>query len=276
MALFRKKSQADGEDAAATQFAPQPEKARKWFSHAKTMADSFSYDSALVYYAEGIKLDPEPMSAHEAMYEVAIKYMNKGGKPAAGKEVRSIDDGGPVAKFAAAEFAWMKDLDNAPLAVKALDAAVKAGQLEFGNWAAGKVFTQLRKGRKNSKGLWVQAMGLFREVAAWNEAIAAGEQAVQLDPTDGELAAEIKNLSAQRAMDQGGYERSGEEGGYRGSVRDIEKQRELEEAEAITGSQSMDERNLERAREAYEETPAVPDVINRYAQLLRKEATPEA
>jgi len=71
-------------------FEPQPEKARRWFDHARTYADSFNYEYALVSYASGIKLDPAAMSAHEAMYEVAIKYMNKGGEPAKSKDIKAL------------------------------------------------------------------------------------------------------------------------------------------------------------------------------------------
>ena len=126
MALFRKKHEepeGDGNDGAKkSDFEAQPEKAVKWFDHAKTKADSQGYESALVYYANGIRLEPDRMSAHEAMYEAAVRYTTKGGKPASGKEIRKLEGSHPVEKFAAAEFAWMKDLNSASLAVKFLEA----------------------------------------------------------------------------------------------------------------------------------------------------------
>ena len=74
MAFFnKKKPPEDGDpnnssngDAA---FEPQPEKAQKWFEHAKTAAMSNNYEYALECYANGLKLDPELMSAHEAMLD---------------------------------------------------------------------------------------------------------------------------------------------------------------------------------------------------------------
>lgn len=284
MALFRKKDeepQGNGDNgdngangAKKPDFEAQPEKAAKWFAHAKTMADSYNYESALVYYANGIKLEPDRMSAHESMYETAVQYANKGGKPAAGKEIRKLEDAHPVSKFAAAEFAWMKDLGNAGLAVKALEAAVKADQLEYGHWAASRVFGQITRTKK-SKSMLRQAMELFHQVSAWTEAMATGQILLQMDPTDNALDAKLKNLSAQRAMDQGGYEENvGEEGGFRRMVKDIDKQRELEEADSISGG-SVDARNLERAQREYEANPDTPDVLNRYAQLLKKQGTKE-
>ncbi|HRP61819.1 MAG TPA: hypothetical protein PK400_00840 [Phycisphaerales bacterium] len=270
-------SSNDAAPSSAGDFEPQPEKARKWFEHAKTYADTFNFEGALSMYANGIKLDPESMSAHEGMLEAAVKYMNKGGKPASSKELRELSGSHPVARFAAAEFAWMKDLRNATLAIKTLDAAVKAGQREYGHWIAPRVLALLRNQKKVSKSVLLQAKELFKEVAAWDQAIAAGEEALRLDPTDNDLAHEIKDISAQRAMDQGGYEQSaGQEGGFRKFIKDADKQRELIESESISGGQSVEERLFERAKAAYEQTPTLPDAINQYGQQLKKKGDRES
>lgn len=286
MALFRrKKSESDqakdgsvdtaSEDMDA--FQPQPEKARKWFDHAKSMAERFSYDSALYYYANGIKLDPESMSAHEAMHEVAIKYMNKGGKAASSREIKKIDDGTPISRFAAAEFAWTKDYRNASLALKSLETAAKAEQYEYALWIAPKVLNLLRNQKKPSKNQLAQMKEICKTVGAWDEAISAGETLLQLEPSNSQLAHELKDMAAQRAMDQGGYEEAaGQEGGFRRFIKDADKQRELIESESISGGDTVQDRNLARAKEAYDEAPTVPDVINQYATLLRKQGTPES
>ncbi|NBV64095.1 MAG: hypothetical protein EBR71_06440 [Planctomycetes bacterium] len=68
------------------------------------------------------------------MYEMAVKYIQAGGKPATGKDVKSVDDGsGNFAKLAAAEFIWMKDLNNLAHAMKLLEFA---GKLK---WASGSL-----------------------------------------------------------------------------------------------------------------------------------------
>jgi hypothetical protein len=258
-------------------FEAQPEEARQWLDRARATAESYNYEYALFCYANAIKRDPETMSAHEAMYEAAIQYTNRGGKPASGKEIRSIDDSDPVAKFAAAEFAWMKDLTNASLALKALAAASKAEQYEYCHWIAARVLNQLRRQKKLSKGTLLQAKELFAQIGAWDEALVAGEAALALDRDDADLEQEIKDLAAQRAMDKGGYEEAGgEEGGFRRLILDAEKQRELLDEETIAKTVSIDQRNLERARQEYETNPTLPDAINKYAQLLRAQGTPEA
>jgi len=279
VALFRKKPAAENnDDVEPTEvvFEPQPEKAKKFFDFAKAAADSFNFDYSLRCYADGLKLDPSTMSAHDAMFETAVKFMNKGGKGASGKEIRDLDDGTDIGKFVAAEFAWMKDLKNPKLALKALEAACRAEQMEWGHASATRIFNLLQRQKKQNKSLLVQALVLFQKVEAFDEAIAVGQTARELDPADNELANTLNDLSVQRAMHEGGYEAAaGKEGGFREMVRDIDKQRELEESDALTSSQSVDERNLSRAREDYEQNPTIPDVLNKYAQLLKKQGTPE-
>jgi len=265
----------DSEDMGG--FVAQPEKARKWFAHARTAADSSNYEYAIWCFANGLRFDPEDMTAHQEMYEAAVKLRGRGGKPASSREIRKLESKHPVDRFAAAEFAWMRNLTSAPLALKLIEATVKAQQNEFGRWLAPILLNLLRQQKKPSKSDFVTAMHAFGEVGAWDQAIQAGEIASQLDPTDGALAAEIKNLSAQRAMDQGGYEEAGgAEGGFRKFVRDSDRQREIEEMESLSGAGTSEERNLLRAKKEYEENPLNPEAIQRYAQLLRKPGTPEA
>jgi tetratricopeptide (TPR) repeat protein len=260
-------------------FEPQPEKARRWFDQAKSMADRYNYEAALLYYANGIRLDPELRSAHEAMYDAGMQYCNRGGRPAGGKEVRELSGPHPVDRFAAAEFAWLKDIHNASLALKFLESTVRAFDwaAEIGRWHAPRVLTIMRRQKKVSKSQLLTGKDLMAQLGAWDEAIAAGEDAVRLDPNDAELQNEIKDLIAQRAMDRGRYEEAaGAEGGYQKMVMDMTKQRELTEAEDISGGLDVQQRNLERARQAYEEAPGSPDAINQYGQLLKARGMPES
>jgi len=272
-----KKTGTGGSGGGTDGFQPQPEKARRWFDHARTAADSTNFEYALSCYANGIRLDPETMSAHEAMLEAAVQYMNRGGKPASSREIRSIEDSHPVSKFAAAEFAWMKELTNASLALKTMEAAEKAAQGEYAHWIAPRVLNLLMRQKKLSKSMLMQAKDLFFAAGAWDQALAVAQKALQIDPSDNDLSHEIQDISAQRAMDQGGYEKAAtQEGGFRAFVKDSEKQRELIESETIASNASIDQRNLERGRLAYEKAPTHPEAIAAYAQLLKKEGTPQA
>jgi tetratricopeptide (TPR) repeat protein len=283
VALFGRKKPGDGPGSGdgkeVPPFQPNPEDARQWFDRARAMADRFSYDSALFYYANGIRLDPTPMSAHEAMFQSALKYAKANGAAATRDELKKLDGPHPVEKFAAAEFAWLKDLNNAALALRFLECSVKAGRwgAEPGRFHCPRVLNVLRGQKKPSKSTYLAAKDLFPALGAWNEAIAAGQEALRLDPRDTALENELTNLAAQRTMDEGRYaEAGGTEGGFLKFVKDIDKQRELEEKTAISGGLDVERRNLDRARREYEARPDVPDLINQFGQLLKATGTAEA
>jgi tetratricopeptide (TPR) repeat protein len=263
---------------ADTGWTPDPNKARVWFNHARTAFETQNFEYALTCFASGLRLDPSPMPVHEDMFSAALRYIQTGGKPASGKEVRQIEGDKPreVEKFAAAEFAWMKDLNSLSTAIKLLEAAVQANQTAFGKWFSPKLMNMLRLQKKPSKSSYIQAMELFQKLGEWDAAFACGQAAVNLDPTDSKLSDELRQLIAQRAIAHGGYETvQNQEGGFRQFVKDADRQKELEEQDSISGTAGAESRNVERARLEYEANPTQPDVINKYAQLLRRLGTPE-
>ncbi len=282
MALFgfKKKEGDGGGDAAGPSggFVADPVKARTWFDHGRKTAATSNFEYALTCFASAVKLDPGNMEVHEAMLEAARKFVGSGGKPAGGKDTKQIDGPGPVDRFAVAEFVWMRDLNNLSAALKVLDAAAKAGQDAFGAWLAPKVFNMLRAQKKPSKSMWVQAKDRFSGVGAWNEAFLAGEEAVRLDPSDTELIAELKQLTAQRAITQGGYAEAAAqgEGGFRAMVKDLDKQREIEAAESISGGADAQQAAIDKARADHRDNPMSPEAVSKLGQLLRRLGTPEA
>lgn len=281
MALFgKKKAKGEAADAPAEANADawraQPDKAERFFEHARTVAATSNYSYALNLYARGLRFDPANMDAHNAIYEAGIRYFQSGGKAASGKEIREVDGPNPVDKMAAAEFAWTKDINNLATAMKLMAAVGKAGQDEYGQWLAPRLLAMMRKAKKQNKSMYVQGKELFSKVNAWNEAFASAEQAVAIDPSDNELLSELNELSAQRAITAGGFDRKeGEQGDFRKNIRNKEEQTALEEAESLSGGASA-ERTLERAKKAFDETPDSPEAVNKYAQLLRREDSEEA
>ena len=284
MALFGfRKKDAGGEgepDAGQPEggFKADPAKARTWFEHGRKTAATSNFEYALTCYASAVKFDPTNLEIHEAMLDAARKFMAAGGKPASGKDLKGIEGPGPVDRFAAAEFAWMRDLNNLALAMKVLEATAKAGQDAFGAWLAPKLLNMLRAQKKPTKSMWVQAKDRFSAVSAWNEACMAGEEAVRLDPSDTELIAELKQLTAQRAITQGGYAEAAAqgEGGFRAMVKDLDKQRELEAAESISGGADAQSIAIDKARKEHRDNPLSPEAVSKLGQLLRRLGTPDA
>lgn len=282
--MFFKFRKGDDGGKEAAGFQPQPDKARKFLEHAETQANASSFDYALLLYAQGIRWDPVNMVAHQHIYETGVRYVQGNGKAAVGKELKQIDDGTPAGRFAAAEFAWMKDLNSVQPALRMLERAGPLAELgidlsEFGAWVAPKILNLIRVQlkKKPSKSLLIQAKEAFEGVNAWDQAMFCAEEAYNLDKSDGKLMDQIKQLTAARAIQQGGYQQTvGQEGGFRGNIRDADKQRALEESESLAGNADIESRNIERARREFEENPLSIDVIRRYAQLLKRLQTPES
>lgn len=261
-----------------TAFVAQPEKARPFLDRARDVADKGNATYALQLFANAVRFDPANIAIHDAFFECAKVFFSAGGTPAKPADLKQLESATAVDRFAQAEYAWMRDPNNLDRALELLDAAGKAGQTEFGGWFAPKALNLVATAmaKKPNKKVWKRAKDLFSDVQAWNEAFIAGEQAVKLDPTDTELINDLKQLTAARAIQQGGYDQTaGTEGGFRKNVRDLEKQRELEAAESITGAGGSDERNLEMRRKAYQENPLSTDNVQLYAQALRKSGDPE-
>ncbi|MFP8880610.1 MAG: hypothetical protein VCE43_14855 [Myxococcota bacterium] len=279
MALFGKKKAQGDEGGGAPEihgFTPQPEKAEPWLKQASHIVQTENFTYALTCYASAIKLDPGNMETHNAMFEAAIGHFKNHGTPASRKELKDIDGPGPVDRFAAAELAWTRDVNNHGLALRLLGASIKADQLEFGIWLAPKVLNMIRKMKKQSKSEYIKAKNLFAEVGAWDEAFLAGEAAIAIDPSDAALVLELKQLTAQRTIVSGGYDKvDTDEGGFRTTVKDLDEQQRLEDESSMTGG-IADDRAIGAARTVLEEDSLSPEAIQKLAKLLLRKNSPES
>ena len=259
-------------------FVAAPEKAKSFSDRAEKAQSQSAFDVALFYYASAVKFDPKNLTIHDAMYLCARQFFDAGSKPATSADVRTLDGSAPLDKLAVAELYWMRDLNSIDRALDMLTAAVKAEQFPFGAWAAPKVFNLLSVALRDkpNKKILIRAKNLFIEVNAWEEAKLCVETALKLDPSDMNLDREFKQILANRAITASGFDRvDGGTGNFRDNVRDLDKQRAMEEADAITGSVGSEDRNLERTKAEYDAKPTVPDNIQKYCVALRRMGTPE-
>ncbi len=279
---FGKKQPAEANPSAANApisgaFVAQPDKANKFFEHARTIAQTGNHEYSMMLYAKGLRLDPTVVERHEEFFKVAVAFHHGGGKSAAKEQVRELEGPGPIDKFVQAEYVWMRDLLNTDVAFRMMDAAAKAGQVEFGAWIAPRLLDLMRKQKKQTKSMWLKAKVLFSGVEAWAEAHACVQEAVRVDPTDTQLASDLKELTARHALKQGGYDNpKNAEGGFRGMVKDSAKQQALQDSSAIAANEESEARNLERARADYAENPMSSDAVQRLGVLLRRKATAES
>ncbi len=283
---FGKKKPAEGAEtspaaapaAASGGFVAQPDKARKFFEHARTIAATGNHEYALMLYAKGFRFDPSSIDQHKAMYQVALQFNQAGGKPAGRDQMKELDGPSPIDKFALAEYVWMRDLLNADNLFRLLEATAKASQLDYSPFIGPKALDVLRRQKKPSKSGWMKAKGLLAAIEATGEALTCVEEALKVDPSDTQLATDLKETTARHALKQGGYDKTDatQAGGFRSNIRDAAKQQQLQEQNAIVQSEETEARILERARADYAANPAAPDAVQKLGALLKKQATPES
>ena len=272
--FFGKKKPKDSNESASSEapasIQPNPAKADPWFRHADNAKDSLQHAYALKLFASGLSFDNTRLDLVEPILSCAILHRDQGGKSAPSSEKKEIEGMGPYGKFASAYYAWLRDLGNIKVALEFMRQALAFDSKPWANHHANTIFKMHLSGKTSKKG-WVELMRLCGEANNWDLAQQAGAKARELDPSDGDLDTELKDLAAARAMTEGGYtEAAGTEGGFRKMIKDADKQKELQEEETLAGGAETAAAPLERARQAYEANPADTNAVAKLLQLLRR------
>jgi len=265
------KSGAAGE---GEKFTVNPGTAKNFFDRAAAIQETENYEYATTLWLQGLRWDPTSMKGHEGFYACASAF----GGPAPGKapskdQLGAIGGKSPVERYLQALLSWGTRSMDWQLGMKAFEAASKLGLNEPGYWLGSRVLGAAVNDRKVKKEHLVQMMGWFSAISAYDRAVQAGEAAVRLDPADGALVAQVRNMSAQATMNKGGYEASGQAGGFRQNVKDISGQRAREEEERIVKTEDVLIRSIENARKDYEQRPTDPSAIDKLARLLLERGT---
>jgi len=279
LALFGKKK--SGDDASETTSTASnatggysPEKAAKFFEHARAMQDATQYEYAMQLWLRGLIQDPTSMSGLEGFLSAAAMFLGSKGKVS--KETKSAVSGRSDAeKYAAALLeTGLRPGEGGP-AVKATEMASKLDLGEQAYELGKRSLTFLAQDKKPTKDQHIKLMRALAGVGAFDLAAKAGDGAVRLDPGDGELSAEVRNMSAQAAMTKGGFDETGAEGGFRKNIRDADKQRLIEEQERVVKTEESKDRLVRIAEEAWRARPDDLPSINGYIKALRDRGAPE-
>lgn len=254
---------------------PEPEKAQRFFEHAKTAHQTGAYEYAMQNWLRGMRFDPGSMTALEGYMTSAMQHAEKsGGK--LGKETARIFDGKlPVEKFLLALLAWSMKVRDGSLAVKATESAAALDLAETTFWLGERALVASRGEAKPRKDNFTRLLEAFAKVGAYDKAAEAGDAALKIDPSDGELSGRVRNMSAQSTMAKGGFDQSGKAGGFRANVRDLDKQRHLEEADRIVKTEETVDRLIATSEEAYAASPNDLAVVSAYVKRLRERGRPE-
>lgn len=250
-------------------------KAEKFFSHARAMHDASNYEYSVQLWLSGLRFDPNNQSGLEGLFSAIDRFSADAQKKPIGKDVvKSVSGKTDVDRFLLALLEWgMKPFDST-YAIRAAESAAKLALKVPTLWITDRAFGLALKDKKVRKDLLIKCSECFEKADAFEKALVAREQALRVDPTDGELAAKIRTLAALATMKKGGYDKSGEAGGFRSNIRDADKQRHLEEQERIVKTEETVDRLIETAKAELERRPDDLPTIERFAKILLERARP--
>lgn len=288
LALFGKKkgdsqTQAEAETGGAGTsngrvVEPRPEKAAAFFDRAKTVHDSTNYEYAMTLWLQGIRLDPTNVKALESFYASGCEFASKQAKkkgPTKGQR-ENFSGKGPLERYLQSLLEFGADPLNWQAGLKAAQQAAKLDLKEPALALGKKVLGLAYDDPRTKKDHFVAMMNLFQDIEAFDLATKSGESAIAKDPTDSKLEAEVKNMSAQAAIQRGGLRDSARTaGGFRKGIRDADRQRSLEQEESAVRSETTAQQIIDRAREEYESRPQDINTIKKYQKQLLARGTPE-
>ena len=143
-------------------------------------------------------------------------------------------------------------------------------------WIGDRALGAVLKDKKVRKDLLLKIADSFKSIDDADRAVRAAEEAVKIDPSDGELAAYVRNLAATATMNRGGYtQTSGTDGGFRSNIRDAKKQQLLEEGDRLVKTEDTVERLLKAAEEDHAKRPQDLPAIEVLCKRLLERGKPK-
>lgn len=294
MALFGKKKGKPETEAGSTDQAGstapaethakrkpiEPDKASKFFGHARTVEETGNIEYALQLWIGGLRQDPSDMHALERVANLA-HHLSEQGKGKISKDVlKAAQSDDPsfkaVDRWLDALVQWGYNVTGPMQAVRATELANALELEEQAYWIGERALRVAEQADKPSKELLVKLMEVFEKIRAYDLAVRAGDTASKLDPSDGVLAARVRNMSAAATMSSGGYDKTGEAGGFRKNIKNLDAQRKLDMEDRIVKTEETVDALVASARAEYEANPKDPVVIQKYARRLLERANPES
>lgn len=258
-------------DTTASGFEFSPAKAEAWFRHARVSTDAGNHEYALTCWLSGLRFQPDNLESTTKLFDSAAQY----GKAPSKDVLKAVNGSSDLDRYLRSIVEWACSPKDAYAAGKALAEADRVGLADIAKWVAPRALVISAQADKPRKDQLVRIMELCEKNKLFDLACKAGEVALRLDPADKALSDSVRNLSAQSTMSRGGYENTGQSGGFRSNIRDAAKQRALEESESLVKSEDAQARNIETARAAYLAAPLDKPGIKRYLKALMERGTPD-
>ncbi len=265
---------AAGGDGAV---AFSPENARKFFERAKTVHDATNFEYAMTLWLNGLRHDPRSMDGLKGFFDSATAFLQtkEGAKGPSRDTMNQFTGRGEVDRYLGYLLAAGSKPSDTGSWVKAAEIGLKLGVRDPASWVAQRGLLAATNDKKPRKDHFVSLMETLQQLEKYDLAVRAGEAAVRIDPTDGKLAQRVKNISAESTMTRGGYNQTGESGGFRSNVKDASEQQRLEEEGRIVKTEDVMERLIATAKGEYDAAPSDRATIRKYIERLLERSRPE-
>ena len=256
-------------------FKPDLKKAAVFFDRAKSVAESSNYEFAITLYTSGLKFDPANLAKHEATREVGMKYKATGGKPVGMLDAMKSGGKDPLEKLAHAELIWAKDPLSSSAAVGVMEKLVEAHRLlpdevdliPVIRWIGRIIIDSTPRDRK-FRAVFSKTTDLFAAIEDYQNAVDACSIHHQVEPNDDKLNVKWRDLQTELTIHKGKFD----SGDFKNSVKDMDKQKQLEQEEQTHRSESTQEEIIARRRAEAAANPTDPDLKHKLAnELLSKE-----
>ena len=250
-------------------------KAAKFFERAQTLHEATNFGYAMNMWIRGLRFDPIAMNGLEGFFKSAGSFFTenpKGEKEDVFKStVKDASGRTDVDKYLTSLVQWSSHPFEPSYSIKAMELASSLGLGGPAVWIAERAVGAVARDKKPRKDHMVAAMKVFHKFDKFDLAVQTGEAAIRIDPLDGNLASEVKNLSAEWTTKRGGFDQTGEAGGFRSNMRDAAKQRQMEERDRVVTTDEVLDRVLAAARADNESVPNDrPNAIKFIDSLIRR------
>jgi len=253
-------------DDAITPSPEDKKKAQIFFERARTVAATGSHDYAIEMFLQGLSLDPENVTAHQALRETSMVRKASGGKALgmmdAMKLKKAKDD---KLTMLQAERGLAFDPGNMDWMVQFLQGAVRTGFHETAMWIGNILLRANHETKKPSYEKFIILKNAYKELNEWELAVESAKFAAQLKPDDMELQAESKNLAAELAMKKGKYDKTSMD-----SVRDKDTQDKLLRDERDVRDMDFLGRLIAECEAEFRAEPNEAGKLMKYVEALEK------
>lgn len=244
-------------------------KAQVFFDRGNTVAGTGNYEYAIEMYLQGLSIDPDNIDAHQTLREFSLKRKASGGKDMGmfdrmKVKTNTSDD---KANMLAAEKLLAYDPGNTGKMVQLVQFAHKAGFFDTVLWAGAIVMRANAESKKPDFNTYMTLKDVYKDIERWAEASECAQLAQQLRPENMDLTAELKNLAALHTMHQGKY---GKAKTFRDSIRDMEGQRKLLDADKDVRAGDLLTRAIQDAEAEWQAEPNEPGKLTKYVDALLK------